>query len=68
MGFPIFGHELLILPAYLETVGFGVHNIPVPATPTLVCATAVSQGARIEVTGATFHIILTNGQDLVFGF
>ena len=67
-GFPIFGHELLILPPFLETTGFGTHNIPVPPNPLFVAAPAFSQGARVEISGATLFIVLTNAQDLVFGF
>jgi hypothetical protein len=67
-GFPIFGFELLILPPYFETTGFGTHNIPVSPNPLLVGVTIPSQGARLELVGGTIKIILTNGQDVTFGF
>ena len=67
-GVPIFGYELLILPPYFETTGFGTHNIPVSPSPLLVGLTIPSQGARLELIGATIKIILTNGQDVTLGF
>ena len=69
VGFPIFGHELLILPPYIESTGLGVHNIPVTTNPTIVGVALPSQGARIELgVGGALFVVLTNGQDLVFGF
>ncbi len=69
VGFPIFGFELLILPPFVETTGFGVHNIPLPPDPLLVGVDVPSQGARIELgAGGALHIVLTNAQDLVLGF
>jgi hypothetical protein len=67
-GLPIFGFELLILPPYLETTGFGIHNIPVPPNPLLVGVQAFSQGARLEIGGPTIFVVLANAQDIVFGF
>ncbi|MEM7306280.1 MAG: hypothetical protein AAF682_06405 [Planctomycetota bacterium] len=67
-GVPLFGYELLILPPYLETTSFGAHNIPVPPDPLLIGQTFPTQGARLEITGATVFVILLNGQDVTFGF
>jgi len=68
-GFPIFGHELLILPPFIESTGLGVHNIPVTTNPTIVGVALPSQGARIELGGGgALFVVLTHGQDLVFGF
>ncbi len=68
-GIPLFGHELLILPPYLETTSLGAHNIPLPADPSALGLPAYIQGARLEGSGGGgFFIVLTNAQDLVFGF
>jgi hypothetical protein len=40
----------------------------VSPNPQLVGLTLPSQGARLELVGTTIKIILTNGQDVTFGF
>jgi hypothetical protein len=63
-----FGFELLILPPYLVSTALGQHAIPVPDDATLVGLTLHGQGARLEQTGPTAFIVLTNGLDLFLGF
>jgi hypothetical protein len=67
-GLPVFGYELLILPPYLETTGFGTHNIPLPPDPLFLGVTFATQGARVELNGGQVVIVLLNGQDVTLGF
>ncbi len=67
-GVVAFGYELLILPTYLVSSGFGAHVIPVPGDPTLIGLALTCQGARVELSAGNALIVLTNALDLALGF
>ncbi|MEM7307306.1 MAG: hypothetical protein AAF682_11580 [Planctomycetota bacterium] len=67
-GVALFGHELLILPPYLETTGYGEHPIPISASPAFLGITLHTQGARLELSGGGIEVVLLNAQDLQVGF
>jgi hypothetical protein len=61
----VFGHELLILPPYFASQGFGTHDIKIPPVADMVGQPLSFQGARVELNPTT--IVLTNALDVVVG-
>jgi len=62
------GFELLALPPYALDSGLGTHHIAIPSEPGLIGLALPAQGVRVELKGAKLSLVLTNGQDVLFGF
>jgi hypothetical protein len=61
----VFGYELLILPPFFASQGFGTHDIKVPPVADMIGQPLFFQGARVELNPTT--ILLTNALDVVVG-
>jgi hypothetical protein len=64
-GATVFGHELLVLPPFVVSTGFGTHGLPIPSQASIVGSTFSLQGGRIEADPSA--IVLTNALDITVG-
>ncbi len=64
-GVTVLEHELLILPPFVVSTGFGSHDLPLPSSSAFVGSTFALQGGRIE--SGPGAVVLLNAIDITIG-